>query len=104
VKFSGKIPRPTHESDNDTWRSNVKFVLTNPTISDLQRSRRILESLLLPAGDIVKHLSPTSLPVAFLQLLDSAYGTVQDCDELYAKFLNTFPDADEKPSAYQQCL
>lgn len=102
--FSGKIPRPSHEPDYDTWRSSVDLILADPTISDLQRSRRILESVLPPASDIVKHVSPTSLPVTYLELLDSAYGTVQDGDELYAKFLDTFQNAGEKPSAYLQRL
>lgn len=53
---------------------------------------------------MVKHLSPSSLPAAYLQLLDSAYGTVRDGDELYAKFLDMFEDTGEKPSAYLQRL
>lgn len=78
--------------------------MTDPAISDLQQSRRIIESLLPPAADVVKHLSPSCLPAAYIQLLDSAYGTVQDGDELYAKVLDTFQDAGEKPSPYLQRL
>lgn len=102
--FSGKVPRPSHEPDYETWRSSVDLILSDPSISDLQRSRRILESILPPAADVVRHLSPNSLPTDYLYLLDSAYGAVQDGDELYAKFLDTFQDAGEKPSAYLQRL
>uniref|UniRef100_A0A3Q1ETV5 Paraneoplastic antigen Ma-like C-terminal domain-containing protein n=1 Tax=Acanthochromis polyacanthus TaxID=80966 RepID=A0A3Q1ETV5_9TELE len=102
--FSGKVPRPAHETDYDTWRSGVELVLRDPAISDLQRTRLIRDSLLPPAADIVKHLSPDTLPGVYLQQLESAYGTVQDGDELYAKFLDTYQDVGEKPSTYLQRL
>lgn len=102
--FSGKTPRPAHESDFDTWRSSVDLLMKDPAVSDMQRSRKILESLLPPAADIIKHFSPDTLPSIYLQQLDSAYGTVQDGDELYAKFMDTFQDLGELPSAYLQRL
>ncbi|XP_035990161.1 uncharacterized protein LOC118561989 [Fundulus heteroclitus] len=76
--FSGRVPRPSHEADFETWRSGVELLLKDPAVSDLQRSRRILDSLLPPAADIIKHLSPDTLPTVYLETLDSAYATVQD--------------------------
>lgn len=102
--FSGRAPRPQHETDYDTWRSGVDLLLKDPAVSDLQRSRRIFDSLLPPAADMVKHLQPDTPPTTYLQILDSAYGTVQDGDELYAKFMELFQDAGERPSAYLQRL
>ena len=102
--FSGKIPRPPHEADYDTWRSSVDLLLKDPAVSDLQRSRKLFESLLSPAADLVKHLKPDTLPTVYLQHLDSAFGTVRDGDELYATFMDTFQDSGEKPSAYLQRL
>uniref|UniRef100_A0A8C6TMF7 CCHC-type domain-containing protein n=1 Tax=Neogobius melanostomus TaxID=47308 RepID=A0A8C6TMF7_9GOBI len=102
--FSGKMPRPAHETDYDTWQSGVELILKDPSISDLQRTRLIRDNLLPPAAEIVKHLSPDTAPETYLQHLNSAYGTVQDGDELYAKFLDTYQDAGEKPSTYLQRL
>lgn len=102
--FSGKDPRPSYEPDYDTWRSGVELIMTDPSISELQKSRKILESLLPPAADIVRHLSPTCLPTEYLEMLESAYGAVQDGGELYAKFLDTFQNPGEKPSAFLQRL
>lgn len=102
--FSGKVPRPGHETDYDTWQSGVELILKDPSISDLQRTRFIRDSLLPPAADMVKHLNPDTAPEVYLQQLDSAYGTVQDGDELYAKFLDTYQDTGEKPSTYLQRL
>lgn len=102
--FSGRVPRLQHEVDYDTWRSGADLILKDPTISDIQRSRLILDSLLPPAADIVKHLSPDQSPAIYINQLDSAYGTVQDGEELFAKFMDTFQNAGENPSTYLQRL
>lgn len=102
--FSGRVPRPQHEVDYDTWRSGADLIMKDPAISDIQRSRLILDSLLPPAADIVKHLSPDQSPDIYIEQLDSAYGTVQDGEELYAKFMDTYQNAGENPSTYLQRL
>lgn len=98
--FSGKIPRPNSELDYDTWRANVDLLLTDSSMSDLHRTRKILDSLLPPATDVIKHVNPQALPSVYLQLLDSVYGSVEDGDELLAKFMGTLQNNDEKPSDY----
>ncbi|KAG1954310.1 interleukin-1 receptor accessory protein-like 1-A [Pimephales promelas] len=87
--FSGRCPRPPNEPDFDTWRVNVELLLSDPAISDLQRVRKILDSLLSPAADVVKHVRPPALPAVYLELLESVYGSVEDGDELLAKFMGT---------------
>lgn len=74
--FSSKCPRPGNEVDYDTWRSSVELVLKDPGLSDLHVSRKIVDSLLPPAADVIKHLSPEAQSSAYLQLLDSAFGIV----------------------------
>lgn len=98
--FSGKIPRPSGETDYDTWRSHVELLRKDPAMSKLQKSRKIFESLLSPAADIVNRLSPDAAPETYLQLLDAAFGTVEDGEELFAQFMNTLQDPGEKASAY----
>ena len=98
--FSGKIPRPTSETDYDTWRSHVELLRKDPSLSSLQKSRKIVESLLSPAADIVKRLSSEATPETYLQLLDAAFGTVEDGEELFAQFMNTLQDPGEKASTY----
>lgn len=82
----------------------MELLLKDPAVSDLQCSRRVVDSLLPPAADMIKHLGPDTPPSVYLQTLDSAYGTVQDGDELYAKFMDTFQGAGERPSSYLQRL
>ncbi|KAK7910386.1 hypothetical protein WMY93_015070 [Mugilogobius chulae] len=98
--FSGRVPRPQHEVDFDTWRAGVDLILRDAAISEFQRSRYILDSLLPPAADVVKHLSSDLPAEIYIQHLESAYGTVQDGEELYVKFMDTLQDSGEKPSAY----
>lgn len=102
--FSGRQPRPQNEIDYDTWRSAVDLMLNDPSVSDLQRTRRIMESLLPPAIDLVKQLRPDSPPSEYLSNLDSAYGVVQDGEELSAKFWGMCQNTGEKSSAYLQRL
>lgn len=99
-QFSGKVPCPSHEVDFDTWRNSVDLMLQDPALSDFQRSRKILDSLVPPAVHVVKPLGPQALPAAYLELLDSAFETVQDGDELFAAFLNTFQNTGETPSQF----
>uniref|UniRef100_A0A8C7X6B1 Paraneoplastic antigen Ma-like C-terminal domain-containing protein n=1 Tax=Oryzias sinensis TaxID=183150 RepID=A0A8C7X6B1_9TELE len=102
--FSGRVPCPSHETDFESWRTSVELILQDSSFSDLQRSRKILDSLLSPVADVVKHLGPQASPSAYLELLESAFGVVEDGDELFAKFLNTLQNHGEKPSHYLQRL
>lgn len=87
--FSGKIPRPSTEVDYDAWRGRVKLIFQDPSLSDLHRSRTILDSLLPPASEFVRHLGATDLPNAYLDILDSAFDVFENGDDLFARFLNT---------------
>lgn len=102
--FSGKLPCPSSESDYETWCSNLEFLLKDTAVSEKHTVRKIFESLLPPAAHIVKHLGPQASPHDYLCLLDSAYDTVDDGDELFARFLNTNQNSGEKPSNYFQQL
>lgn len=101
--FSGRVPKPPGEADFDTWCLHVDLLLQDSFPPDVQR-RRILESLLPPASDVVKQLGSTAPPQDYVKLLDSAYGLVEDGDEIFARFLNTHQDTGEKASDYLQRL
>lgn len=98
--FSGKSPRPSSEPDYDTWRASVEFLMSDPSMSDLHRTQKIIDSLLPPATDVIKQVSPRALPSVYLELLDSVYGSVEDGDDLVAKFMGTLQNEGEKPSNY----
>lgn len=62
--FSGKIPIPNHEAEYEAWCTHIELLQNDPSMSPLQTSRKILESLLPPAADVVKGLRPESKPAA----------------------------------------
>lgn len=37
--FSGKTPRPNHETDYETWRTHIELLLNDPSMPPLQISR-----------------------------------------------------------------
>lgn len=78
--FSGRSPRPSTEPDFDTWRASVDFLLNDVSLSDLHKTRRILDSLLPPDSDVIRHVGPDALPAQCLELLESVYGSVKDGD------------------------
>lgn len=98
--FSGRVPKPNGEVDYDAWHTQVDLLLSDMSLSDSQKVRRILESLLSPAADIVKPLGTNAAPQAYLNQLDSAFGVVEDGEELFATFLGSNQNSGEKPSIY----
>lgn len=98
--FSGRMPRPGNEPDFDTWRTSVDYLLNELSLSESHKMQKILDSLLPPASDVIKHVSPNAPASECLRLLESVYGSVEDGDELLAKFINTLQDPGEKSSAY----
>ncbi|XP_075306240.1 zinc finger CCHC domain-containing protein 18-like [Odontesthes bonariensis] len=98
--FSGRLPKPNGEVDYDAWRTQIDLLLNDVSLSNSQKVRRILESLLSPAADIVKPLGTNALPDAYLTQLESAFGVVEDGEELFATFLGSNQNSGEKPSVY----
>lgn len=98
--FSGRAPKPNGEVDYEAWRTQVDLLLSDTYVTDSQKVRRILESLVGPAADMVKPLGTTSSPTAYINQLESAFGVVEDGEELFAAFLSSNQNAGEKPSDY----
>lgn len=101
--FSGKVPKPPGEVDFETWCLHVDLMFQDRISVELQR-RKILESLLPPASNVVRQLGSSAHPRDYVKLLDSAYGLVEDGEEIFVKFLNTHRNSGEKASEYLQRL
>lgn len=101
--FSGKLPKPPNEADFQTWSLHVELMIQDKTPVDMQR-RKILESLLPPASDLISQLGPDAAPRNYVKLLDSAYGLIEDGEEIFARFLGTHQNTGEKASEYLQRL
>lgn len=101
--FSGRVPKPPGETDFETWCLHVDLMFQDGAPVDVQR-RKVLESLLPPASNVVRQLGSSAHPREYVKLLDSAYGLVEDGDEIFARFLNTHQNSGEKASEYLQRL
>ena len=80
-----------------SWLSGFSFYFCSVSFSLL---------FLFPCPPVRLHVKKIvhEAPGDYLHILDSAYGTVQDGNELYRKFLVTFQNTGEEPSAYLQRL
>lgn len=100
--FSGRAPTPPGEVSYETWCLHVELIIINDGSSVDVQQRKILESLLPPASDVVKQLGYSAHPREYVEQLDSTYGLVEDGEEIFARFLNTNQNPDEKTSKYLQ--
>ena len=87
--LSGKTPVPAGEIDYDTWRRQVKQLEQEEDeadgLSDPQKKRLILQSLLRPAADTVFNIQGPCKDV--LEVLDTVYGSVVEGHELLLQFI-----------------
>lgn len=60
--FSGRLPRPNGEVDYETWHTQVNLMLNDPSLTEAHKVRKILESLLSPAAEVVKPLGVNADP------------------------------------------
>ena len=95
--FSGWRPRPNGEVDYEAWCTQVDLLLSDYSLTDAHKVRKILESLLSPASE---PLGVTALPSAYFTQLGSAFGGVVDGEELFTAFLGSNQSSGEKPSAF----
>lgn len=64
----------------------------------MHKVRRTLESLLSPAADVTK--TTWDQPFAYVIQVESAFGVMEDGEELFAAFLSSNQNHGEKPSTY----
>lgn len=67
--FSGKVPKPPGEADFETWLLHVELMFHDCISVEAQR-RKILESLLPPASDVVRQLGSSAHPRDYMRLLE----------------------------------
>lgn len=69
--FSGKVQKLPGENDFETCCLHIDLMFQDGAPVDLQH-RKILESLLPPASDVVRQLGSSAHPREYVKLLDSA--------------------------------
>ncbi len=97
--FYGKLPKPPREADFKSWCLHVDLMFQDRALVDVQR-RKILESLCPPASNVVEQLCSSAHPRAYVKLLESAYGLIEDGDEIFTRLLNIHQNSTENASEY----
>lgn len=101
--FSGKHPK-SGEVDFSTWRLHAKQLLRDTSLTDSQKRRQILNSLLPPALNVALSAGDNAPPRLYLHELEKAYGNVTGGEELYIQFVETHQQDNETASDYLRRL
>ena len=102
--FSGARDPGSGVVDYSTWRLYAKSVVEDTLLSEGERKRIIVESLLPPALEIAASADSTVTSKEVLELLDRHYGEVADGYELYTQFRSCIQDVKDTACEYLQRL
>lgn len=101
--FSGRdIPGPGEETF-DAWLEHSKEVIEEWPVSDMEKRRRLMESLRGPAADVIRILktnNPAITTEECLKALEQVFGSVETSRATQVRFLNTYQNPGEKLSSY----
>uniref|UniRef100_A0A8C3S2Z7 CCHC-type domain-containing protein n=1 Tax=Chelydra serpentina TaxID=8475 RepID=A0A8C3S2Z7_CHESE len=93
--FSGMSPVPSEEEDDETWRDVTVPLVQEWDCSDVEKRKRVLESLRGPAMRIVRALKdsqPATTVQDYLTALESVYGATDSSEDLYYRFHHTYQE------------
>lgn len=101
--FSGSNPPEPGEEEFESWLFHTTEMMKTWRVSDLEKRRRLLESLRGPAFDVIRVLktdNPFITVAECLQALEQVFGVIDNPRELQIKYLTTYQKDEEKLSAY----
>ena len=98
--FSGIVPVPSGQISFNTWFHAATRLCRNEELSTDEMIARIHNSLSQPALDIAQSALDSGTPNSVLQLLQSAFGSVDDPRDLMNDYNATMMKSKEKPSEY----
>ncbi|XP_021048441.1 modulator of apoptosis 1-like [Mus pahari] len=101
--FSGRDPPEPGEEEFESWMFHTSQVMKTWQVSDVEKRRRLIESLRGPAFEIVRVLkinNPFIIDAEYLKTLETIFGIIDNPRALQVKYLTTYQKNDEKLSAY----
>lgn len=101
--FSGN-PSKTGEVNFSTWRLYAKQLMRDPFLTESQKRRLTLNSLLPPALNVALSVGDNAPLKLYLHELEKAYGNVTGGEELYIQFVETHQQNNESSSEYLRRL
>ncbi|XP_063804780.1 paraneoplastic antigen Ma1 homolog [Pseudophryne corroboree] len=101
--FSGIVPVPLGEETYEAWKEAAVQQAEEWQCPDQIKRQRIVESLRGPAMGIIqaaRRSNPQATLETYFEVLDYAYGTLEDVGDMTSRFHHTFQEPGEKLSAY----
>ncbi|XP_038193313.1 modulator of apoptosis 1 [Arvicola amphibius] len=101
--FSGRDPPGQGEEEFESWMFHTSQVMKTWQVSDVEKRRRLIESLRGPAFEIIRALkinNPFITVAECLKTLETIFGVIDNPRSLQVKYLTTYQKTDEKLSAY----
>ncbi|OCT93178.1 hypothetical protein XELAEV_18016243mg [Xenopus laevis] len=101
--FSGTDPVPTGEESFESWRDSTVVSVRYWTGPETTMRRKILESLSIPAVDVVKSYiigHPDATSGDLIEVLEVTFGPVESATEMLYRFVSTFQKDKEDLSVY----
>lgn len=101
--FSGRDPPGPGEEEFESWMFHTSQVMKTWQVSDVEKRRRLIESLRGPAFEIIRALkinNPFITVAECLKTLETIFGVIDNPRSLQVKYLTTYQKTDEKLSAY----
>ena len=97
--FSGKDPVPSGEVDFQTWWLKAQQLSMDEDITDSQKRKAVVDSLLKPALHTIRHIKEGPVQ-EILSMLKTAYGDVRSARTQLNAFYNMYPDDGQEASSY----
>lgn len=101
--FSGRDPPGPGEEEFESWMFHTSQVMKTWQVSDVEKRRRLIESLRGPAFEIIHVLkinNPFITVAECLKTLETVFGIIDNPRSLQVKYLTTYQKDGEKLSAY----
>lgn len=101
--FSGRDPPGPGEEEFESWMFHTSQVMKTWQVSDVEKRRRLIESLRGPAFEIIRALkinNPFITVAECMETLETIFGVIDNPRSLQVKYLTTYQKTDEKLSAY----
>lgn len=101
--FSGRDPPGPGEEEFESWMFHTSQVMKTWQVSDVEKRRRLMESLRGPAFEIIRVLkinNPFITVAECLKTLETIFGIIDNPRALQVRYLTTYQKSGEKLSAY----
>lgn len=102
--FSGTKPTPSGEVNFSTWRVAAKQIVDDEDLSERNKRRSIMDSLMIPALNLVKNVPSSTDANTILAKLVKVYGSTKSAEDMMYDFFELCQLTNESASEYLEKL